>query len=111
MTNKGNVVVEFSIVPIGTAGTSLSSYVARAFEVVKDRCQKYQLTPMGTIFEAESIEQAFSIVRDAHEAVIEAGAPRALTIVRIDDRRDREMRMEEKIKAVEEKIRSKAPHL
>lgn len=111
MARKGNIIVEFSIVPIGTGGTGLSSYVARAVEVVKGRCPKYQVTPMGTIFEADSVDEAFSIVREAHEAVIQAGASRALTTVRIDDRRDKERRMEDKVKAVEDKIRKEDPRL
>ncbi|MEM2124825.1 MAG: MTH1187 family thiamine-binding protein [Candidatus Methanosuratincola sp.] len=103
------VVVEFSIVPIGTEGTSLSEYVAMACEAVKRSGVNYQLTPMGTIFEAASIDQAFEVIKSAHEAVLRAGAKRVLTSIRIDDREDKKRTMEDKVWAVEERLSKQDP--
>ncbi|MBC7261944.1 MAG: MTH1187 family thiamine-binding protein [Candidatus Methanosuratincola sp.] len=104
MSSGNTVVVEFSIIPIGSSETSLSEYVARACKAVKGSGVKYQLTPMGTVFEAGSIERALEVIKSAHDAVLEAGAMRVLTCVRIDDRRDKKRSMEDKVRAVEEKL-------
>jgi len=109
MPSERRLVVEFSIVTVGTQGTSLSEYVARACEAVKNSGVNYQLTPMCTIFEAGSLDQAFEVIRSAHEAVLEAGAKRVLTSIKIDDRADKGRTMEDKVKAVENKL-SKQDH-
>ncbi|MBC7120293.1 MAG: MTH1187 family thiamine-binding protein [Candidatus Methanosuratus sp.] len=104
------VVVEFSIVPVGTRGTSLSVYVAKACEAVERAGAKYQLTPMGTVFEADSLDQAFDVIRAAHEAVLGSGTKRVLTSIRIDDRRDKERTMEDKVRVVEDRLSKQCPH-
>lgn len=101
---KPMIIVEFSVTPIGV-GVSLSSYICEAVKVLEKKNVKYQLTAMGTIFEAKTIDEAFKNIMEAHEAVIKAGAVRVITNVKIDDRRDRESSMEKKIEAVMEKLR------
>lgn len=103
-SRRGSVIVEFSVVPIGTGEPSLSGYVAKAYEVVGRSKLRHQLTPMGTVLEAKSIEEALEVIRSAHEAVFEAGSMRVLTTIRIDDRRDKDRTMEDKVKAVEGKL-------
>ncbi|MDH7555852.1 MAG: MTH1187 family thiamine-binding protein [Candidatus Methanosuratincola sp.] len=110
MPSERSLVVEFSIVPVGTQGTSLSEYVARACEAAKRSGVNYQLTPMCTVFEAGSLDQAFEVIRAAHEAVLEAGAERVLTSIRIDDRKDKKRTMEDKVRAVEERLSKQDPH-
>jgi len=55
---------------------------------------------MCTVFESESVEEAFEIVKSAHEAVFKTGVKRLVTTVKLDDRRDKERRMEEKVETV-----------
>jgi uncharacterized protein (TIGR00106 family) len=56
---------------------------------------------MGTILEAGSLDEALRYVRMAHEAVFEAGARRVITLIKIDDRRDVERSMEDKLRSLE----------
>lgn len=97
------VIVEISVVPIGV-GESLSKYIAEAVRKLKSLGVKHQLTPMCTIFEASDVEEAFGIISKVHEAVFKAGARRVVTSIKIDDRRDIERTMEDKVKSVIEKI-------
>lgn len=108
---RGKVIVEFSVVPIGTGDTSLSGYVARAQEAMDRSGVRYQITPMGTIFEAVSVQEALEVIRSAHEAVFEAGSKRVLTNIRIDDRRDKDRNMEDKVESVKRKLNRLDPHL
>jgi len=93
------VIVEFNIIPLGV-GISVSQFLAPAVEELEKRNVKYEVTSMCTIFEAKNIEEAFKLVREAHESVFEMGVKRIVTAIRIDDRRDDERSMEDKVKSL-----------
>ena len=94
------VIAEFSIHPIGE-GTSVSRYVRAALVALKRRSGlRLQVTPMSTVIEAEGLSEVLSAVESAHEAVIGMGAKRVAFTLRVDDRRDKQRRMEDKVKAV-----------
>lgn len=98
------VIAEVTIVPLGTNTTSLSSYVAACHRVLRANSDlKYQLTPMGTILEGE-LDRILAVIRQMHEVPFEAGAERVSTSVRIDDRRDKDASMDQKMQAVQEKL-------
>jgi uncharacterized protein YqgV (UPF0045/DUF77 family) len=46
----------------------------------------------------------FEVIRKMQEAVFAMGAQRVGTVIKIDDRRDKDAHMEDKIKSVEEKL-------
>ena len=96
-------IVAVSISPVGV-GVSLSRYVAAAERVVRaqDRI-RYRLDPMFTTLEGD-VGEIFALIRRMQEAVFEAGAVRVGTVIKIDDRRDRGVQMEDKLRAVEEKL-------
>jgi uncharacterized protein (TIGR00106 family) len=97
-------IVQVSIVPLGTKTTSISNYVARALKVLqKQKSVKYKLTPMGTVLEGD-LDRVLSVVRKMHESVFGEGVQRVVTIVNIDDRRDKKATMESKISSVEDKL-------
>jgi uncharacterized protein (TIGR00106 family) len=96
-------IVEVSVVPLGTEAVSLSSYVAGAVRILEKSGLSYELTAMGTIVHGE-LDEVLRVVRDMHESVFQNGAPRVLTQVKIDDRRDRPGVPEEKIRSVKEKL-------
>ncbi len=93
-------VAEISIVPIGTRTTSVSKHVAAALKVLrKEKKVVYELTPMGTILEGE-LDDVFRAARKMHDAVLAAGARRAVTTIKIDDRRDKLLTMSGKVESV-----------
>ncbi|SFM64536.1 MTH1187 family thiamine-binding protein [Thermodesulforhabdus norvegica] len=96
-------IAEVSVVPIGTGSTSISEIVARAVKVVESSGLYYELTPMGTIIEG-SLDEIFEVVKKMHESCFVEGVARVLSHVRIDDRRDKRVRAEEKVISVKEKL-------
>lgn len=92
------------IVPYGTGTTSLSGYVAGVERKLKEYGLKTMLTPMGTIVEGD-LDVVLQAVRAAHEVPFSQGALRVGTTLRIDERRDKEITMEGKVRSVEEKLR------
>ena len=95
---------EITVAPLGTQSPSVSKYVADCHRVLMNTPGiKYQLTPMGTIIEAD-LDKLFEVMRLLHEVPFSSGAQRVTTIIRIDDRRDKEITLEGKVKAVEERL-------
>lgn len=101
---KRFVVAELSVVPIGTPSTGLSDYISAALREVKRAGVKYQLCPTCTVFEAE-LEAALKIAKAAHQAVIDSGAKRVITTLRIDERLDTPRTLEERVEQVAAKAK------
>jgi uncharacterized protein (TIGR00106 family) len=96
-------IVAVSISPVGV-GVSLSRYVAAAERVARGQDRiRVRLDPMFTTLEGD-VGEIFALIQQMQEAVFEAGAPRVGTVIKIDDRRDRGVKMEDKLRSVEEKL-------
>jgi uncharacterized protein (TIGR00106 family) len=96
-------IVAVSISPVGV-GVSLSHYVAAAERVARGQDRiRVRLDPMFTTLEGD-VGEIFALIRQMQEAVFEAGAVRVGTVIKIDDRRDRGVQMEDKLRAVESKL-------
>jgi len=96
-------IAEVSVVPIGTAKTSVSKYVAGAVSILQESGLKYKLTPMGTIIEGD-IKDLLDIIARMHETPFDNKAERVYTTIKIDDRRDIKAEMDNKVKSVMEKM-------
>lgn len=99
------ITAELTVIPIGTGDTSISNYVAVAVSVLDHIGIEYKLSGMGTTIETDDPDKLFAAVKAVHEAVFEEGAMRVATHVKIDDRRDVEKTMAEKVASVREKIK------
>ena len=102
---KEQVIAEVSIVPVGTATTSLSHYIAACLDIVKQAQDvSYQLTAMGTIIQGP-LERVLELVQEMHQVPFALGAQRVVTSIKIDDRRDKPITIEGKVKAVNQASR------
>lgn len=93
------VIVELSVVPVGTGSTGVSQFVRTAIEVIKKSGLNYVVNPMGTCIEGEW-EKVFSVIKEVHETLVQMGCARLLTTIKIDDRRDKPQPMETKVAKV-----------
>ena len=97
---EGQVIAEISIIPVGTATPSLSSYIAACLDPLKGaEGIRYQLTAMGTIIQGP-LERILELASQMHRAPFARGAQRVVTTVSIDERRDKPQTMESKVEAV-----------
>lgn len=96
-------IVEISIVPIGTATTSVSSYVADAVKLLRESGLHFELSAMGTIIEGP-LADVMAVVQKMHESPFSRGAGRVYTVVKIDDRRDTGTGMARKVQSVRQKL-------
>jgi uncharacterized protein (TIGR00106 family) len=101
---KEQSIAEIKVVPIGTATTSLSRYIAALIDILRQAPNtKYQLTAMGTIIQGP-LAQIFELAQKMHEVPFTMGVQRVSTTLYIDDRRDKLGSIEGKIQAVESKL-------
>jgi uncharacterized protein (TIGR00106 family) len=96
-----SVLVEFSVVPVGK-GESLSPVIARVLKLVSASGVRYKANPMGTVLEG-SWDEVMNVVRQCHEEVMK-DADRAVTTIKIDDRKGGGARMDGKLESVERKL-------
>ena len=96
-------IVMINVIPLGTGDSSVSKYVARAIKVLQEEKVTYEATPMGTALEGE-LDEILPVCRKMHEAVFGDGIDRVVTIMSIDDRRDKQRSMRGKMQALEEKL-------
>ncbi|MFS1512863.1 MTH1187 family thiamine-binding protein [Chengkuizengella sp. SCS-71B] len=98
-------IADITIIPIGTQNPSVSDFVVeihKKLEKFKDKI-KVQLTPMSTLIEGD-LDDLFEVIKAIHEIPFSKGAQRVATNIRIDDRRDKPLNMEEKVNKVQSKM-------
>lgn len=95
------MLVEFSIVPLGK-DVSIGPVVARVLKIVAESGITYKANPMGTVLEGEW-DQVMDIIKECHQEVMK-DAERAVTSIKIDDRKGKGGRIEKKLESVEQKL-------
>lgn len=97
-----HVIVEFTVVPVGS-GVSISKYIAACEEVLTESGLTHALHANGTNVEGEW-EQVFTAIRRCHERLHGMGVPRIHTDIRVGTRTDRPQSMADKVNSVKEKL-------
>jgi uncharacterized protein (TIGR00106 family) len=96
-------IMEISTAPLGTCGTGLGHYVAAMMNVIKESGLSYTLTDMGTIIKG-NVSELLDLAKKIHEAPFNIDAMRVYTTIRIDDRRDKEVKLGDKIDSVQNRL-------
>ena len=92
---------EISIYPIATRTTSASFYIAKAVESIKNVDNlRYEINPMGTVLESDDMNVIYDASKKMMEAVHNLGIDRVEVVLKIDSRRDKHVRMEEKLDSI-----------
>jgi len=97
-------ILEISVVPLGTGTTSLSRHLASLPSILEASGLRYAIHPMGTTVQG-SISDLFALATKLHEAGFAQGVRRVSTHIILDDRRDRDRPMEEKVRSLERAAR------
>ena len=93
------VIALLSVAPV--IEDSMSGEIAKAVDALEEYDVEYETNPMGTVIETEDIGELFAAAQAAHEAV---DSNRVSTVLKIDDKRDRDTSAEHKVEAVEEHL-------
>ena len=96
---------EISIYPMATKTTSVSFYIAKAIESIqKIENLRYEINPMGTILESDDFDVINSATKQMIETVHNLGITRVEAMIKIDSRRDKHLKMEEKLASIRKQM-------
>jgi uncharacterized protein (TIGR00106 family) len=92
---------DLTVIALGSSEASASGYIAEIQRrlAAQDRV-KYLLHAMGTSLEGTT-EDILAIVGELHAVPFDRGAQRVYTVLKLDDRRDREQTLQDKVASVE----------
>lgn len=96
-----SVLLEFSMFPTDK-GESVSAYVSRILTFIDGSGVSYRLTPMGTIIETETLDEALRILSEAYKCV-EPDCNRVYVSAKLDIRKGRRSGLTQKIESVEKR--------
>ena len=78
------VVAEFSVTPIVEG--PVTPFIDTAIEEIESAGLNYEVGAMGTTVEG-NLDQVLDAIKKAHEAVLNQGAERVVTDIRIDEKK------------------------
>ena len=100
-----SVLLEFAMFPTSDncrEGASVSKQVAKIIDAIDKSGVKYQLTPMGTVVETDTMQEALDVIALAYEQVKDC--ERVYSSLKFDIRHNSEDRLKNKIKSVEDNL-------
>ena len=97
-----SALVEFSMFPTEQT-QSKSAFVARVLDIVDRSGLPYQLTPMGTIIEGETVAEVLAVIDEAYRE-LQKDCGRIYSSIKIDWRDSTMGRLEHKVSSVEAKL-------
>ena len=96
---------EISIYPIATRTTSVSFYIAKAIESIKDiENLRYSINSMGTVLESDDMDVINKASKNMIEIIHHLGINRVEVIIKIDSRIDKQVKMEEKVESIKKQM-------
>ncbi|NTW56984.1 MAG: MTH1187 family thiamine-binding protein [Chlorobiaceae bacterium] len=95
--------LDITVIPLDGEGGNLSGFVASLQEILAESGCGFALHDMGTTVEGPA-ERLFKIAALLHEHSFTLGGQRVYTVMKIDDRRDRDVRIGDKSASVKAKI-------
>lgn len=99
-----SVLLEFAMFPTDK-GESVSLYVSKVIKMIRESGVSYQLTPMGTIIETETMSEALAIVQQSYD-ILEPYCDRVYSSLNFDIRKGKSNCLKQKIISVENIIGS-----
>jgi uncharacterized protein (TIGR00106 family) len=92
---------DLTVIALGRADASASRYIAEIQRrlAAQDRV-RYRLHAMGTSLEGSTAD-ILAIAGELHAVPFEMGIPRVYSILKLDERRDREQTLDDKVASVQ----------
>jgi uncharacterized protein (TIGR00106 family) len=100
---------DLTVIGLGRAEVSASRYIAEIQRrlAAQDRV-RYRLHAMGTSLEGATAD-ILAVVAELHAVPFDLGLPRVYTVLQLDERRDREQSLEDKVTSVERLLADERP--
>lgn len=95
--------LQLTVIPVGTQTSSVGDYVAELFQAVTAMGLPCQLNDMGTLIQGD-IDELLAAVRKVYDLPFNRGCQRVVTQIVIDDRRDKQVEIGDKITTVQNRL-------
>jgi uncharacterized protein (TIGR00106 family) len=97
---------DLTVIALGRPDASASEYIAEIQRRLarQDRV-RYVMHAMGTSLEGSTAD-VLALVAELHAVPFEFGLPRVYTVLKLDERRDREQTLEDKVESVRRRLES-----
>jgi uncharacterized protein (TIGR00106 family) len=95
---------DLTVIALGRPDASAGAYIAEIQRrlAAQDRV-RYRLHAMGTELEGTAAD-ILAVVGELHAVPFEMDIPRVYTVLKLDERRDREQTLEDKVASVERRL-------
>jgi uncharacterized protein (TIGR00106 family) len=95
---------DLTVIALGRPDASASAYIAEIQRrlTAQDRV-KHVMHAMGTSLEGSTAD-ILALVGELHAVPFEQGVPRVYTVLKLDERRDREQTLEDKVESVRRRL-------
>lgn len=95
---------DLTVIGLGRPDPSAGEYIAEIQRrlAAQDRVG-YRLHAMGTSLEGAT-EDILAVVGELHAVPFELGLPRVYTVLKLDERRDRQQTLDDKVESVERRL-------
>jgi uncharacterized protein (TIGR00106 family) len=95
---------ELTVIGLGRTDPSAGEYIAEIQRRLGAQNKvRYELHAMGTDLEG-STEDILEIVAELHRVPFEMGLPRVYSVLKLDERRDKEQSLADKVRSVEDRL-------
>ena len=106
-----SVLLEFSMFPTSDDcrdGSSVSAQVSKIIDAIDKSGVAYQLTPMGTVVETDTMKEALAIIELAYEQL--SDCERVYSSLKFDIRKNTKNRLKTKIASIEKVLNREVNH-
>jgi len=106
-----SVLLEFAMFPTSDDcrdGSSVSAQVSKIIDAIDKSGVSYQLTPMVTVVETDTMKEALAIIELAYEQL--EGCERVYSSLKFDIRKNTKNRLKTKIASVEKILNREVNH-
>ena len=95
---------DLTVIGLGGSDPSAGEYIAEIQRrlAAQDRVG-FELHAMGTSLEG-SVEDILAVVAELHRIPLEMGLPRVYSVLKLDERRDKQQTLSDKVRSVEKRL-------
>jgi uncharacterized protein (TIGR00106 family) len=95
---------DLTVIGLGRADASASQYIAEIQRRLKAQNRvRFRLHAMGTSLEGDTAD-ILAVVGELHAVPFEMGLPRVYSILKLDERRDKQMSLQDKVDSVQRHV-------
>jgi uncharacterized protein (TIGR00106 family) len=98
------VTADITVLPIGREGASVGDILVEVRRHLESQDQvRFEMHAMGTSLEGEAAE-VFALAAELHDIPLRSGIPRVYTVLKVDQRTDKEQSLNSKVRSVEDRL-------